>query len=79
MFNSCMGWFMMRLGMVWNFQICGLFGFFSFAPGLVYRGVGSGLLTKLWLWPTDRKTPDVQPTANSYNLHVIAIIWDFGF
>ena len=76
-----MGWFMMRLGMVWNLKFSNLrvIWVFLICTGLVYRGVGSGLLTKLWLWPTDRKTPDVQQAANSYNLHVIAIIWDFGF
>ena len=79
-FNSCLLYNIFIIGLEFGiFKFAGYLGFSHLHRGLVYRGVGSGLLTKLWLWPTDRKTPDVQPTANSYNLHVIAIIWDFAF
>ena len=77
-----MGRFMVKLAVVWNFEFSNLQGILNFLicrATVVYGGVGSGVLTKLWPTPTDIKTPAAQPAANSYNLHVIGIIWSFGF
>ena len=45
----------------------------AFLHGMVYGGLGRSLLTRLWPTPTDIKTLDPQPTANSSNLQASSI------